>query len=233
MKTASSVKIELNSLADEAKARKLSRFFRTGKGQYGEGDIFLGITVPDQRKIARRHADLPLHEIEALLENSIHEYRLTALLILIEQYQNNPSTAAEIAEFYLNKTERINNWDLVDLSCYKILGHYLENRDRSILYELAASGNLWKQRIALVSTYHFIKNGDFADTLKLCEMLIGHEHDLIHKASGWMLRETGKKDLEVLRTFLDRFHKIMPRTMLRYSIEKLDKAEKIKYMARK
>ncbi len=233
MKTASSVKIELNSLADEAKARKLSRFFRTGKGQYGEGDIFLGITVPDQRKIARRHADLPLHEIEALLENSIHEYRLTALLILIEQYQNNPSTAAEIAEFYLNKTERINNWDLVDLSCYKILGHYLENRDRSILYELAASGNLWKQRIALVSTYHFIKNGDFVDTLKLCEMLIGHEHDLIHKASGWMLRETGKKDIEVLRTFLDRFHKIMPRTMLRYSIEKLDKAEKIKYMARK
>lgn len=233
MHKAETIKKELKKLADKEKAVKLSGFFKTGKGQYGEGDIFIGITVPDQRKTAKLFYDTGLTEIEKLIEDPIHEVRLTALLILIQKYSKADETGKKnIADFYLSKTSKINNWDLVDLSAHQIIGNYYYSKDREILYKLAKSSSLWEQRIAVVSTYYFIKRNDFKEILAFSEMLLDHKHDLIHKATGWMLRETGKMDLSVLRKFLDKHHKIMPRTMLRYSIEKLDESERTKYMAR-
>lgn len=225
------IKSDLKTASDPLKAVDLARFFKTGKGEYGEGDIFWGITVPVQREIARRHMDASLDDIAKLLAEPVHECRLTALLILVQQYpKKSENERREISEFYLANTEHINNWDLVDLSADKILGHYLMDKERSILYKLAESSSLWEQRIAVLSTFHFIKNGDFTDALALCEKLMNHKHDLIHKATGWMLREAGKKDISVLIKFLDRHHRSMPRTMLRYSIEKLDDAQRKKYM---
>ena len=233
MHKAETIKKELTKLADKEKAVKLSGFFKTGKGQYGEGDIFIGITVPDQRKTAKLFYDTGLSEIEKLLDDPIHEYRLTALLILIQKYSKSDATGKKnIADFYLSKTSKINNWDLVDLSAHQIIGNYYFSSDREILYQMAKSSSMWEQRIAVVSTYYFIKRNDFKEILAFSEMLLDHKHDLIHKATGWMLRETGKMDLAVLRKFLDKHHKVMPRTMLRYSIEKLDESERKKYMAR-
>lgn len=233
MHKAETIKKELKKLADNEKSVKLSGFFKTGKGQYGEGDVFIGITVPDQRKTAKLFYDTGLSEIEKLLDDPIHECRLTALLILIQKYSKADETEKkDIVDFYLSKTSRINNWDLVDLSAHQIIGNYYYSRDREILYKLAKSSSMWEQRIAVVSTYYFIKRNDFKEILAFSEMLLDHKHDLIHKAAGWMLRETGKMDLSVLRKFLDKHHKFMPRTMLRYSIEKLDDQERIKYMGR-
>ena len=233
MKKHEQVKSELREAADSAQAVELARFFKTGKGGYGEGDVFWGIKVPVQRAIARKHTDAALPDIGRLLNEPVHECRLTALLILVEKYSKSDCISRkEIFDFYLSKTGRINNWDLVDLSAPKIVGHYLLDKDRSILHALAASSSLWEQRIAVVSTYSFIRNSEYADTITICESLLGHTHDLIHKATGWMLRETGKRDEKVLIEFLDKHHKSMPRTMLRYSIEKLDESLKKKYMAK-
>jgi 3-methyladenine DNA glycosylase AlkD len=231
MHKAENIKKELYKIADKEKAIHLSRFFKTGKGEYGEGDIFIGIRVPDQRKIAKLLPDTPLSEIENLLDDPVHEFRLTALLILIEMYKKADEEEKEkIVKFYLKKTSGINNWDLVDLSAPQIIGNYYYSRNRDKLYQLVKSTNLWEQRIAVVSTYYFIKRKDFSEILAFSEILLEHKHDLIHKATGWMLREAGKMDINVLRNFLDKYHKTMPRTMLRYSIEKLDNSERQKYM---
>ena len=214
---------ELKSLKDPAQAKVLQRFFKTGKGEYGEGDVFLGIKVPVQRKVARKYFGLQLTDIRKLLASKIHEHRLVALLILIQKYEYEEKT---VYDLYLKKTRYINNWDLVDLSAPKIVGQHLLTRDRKVLYRLAKSRNLWERRIAIVSTFTFIRNGDYKDTLKLARLLLHDRHDLIHKAAGWMLREIGKRDQKILETFLKQHAKVMPRTMLRYAIERFDKKKR-------
>ncbi len=222
------LKSELNKLADKKQAKILAGFFKTGEGQYGEGDIFLGIKVPVQRRVARGYENLTLANIKILLHSKIHEYRLIALLILLSQYKKADSLLKDkIVQFYLANTKNINNWDLVDLSCHYIIGDYLLDKDKKILYRLARSKNLWKKRIAIISTFAFIRNKEFNDTIKVSEALLNDTHDLIHKAVGWMLREAGKRDEKVLVEFLNKHYKKMPRTMLRYAIEKLsDKKRK-------
>jgi 3-methyladenine DNA glycosylase AlkD len=223
----------LLALANPAKAQELARFFKTGKGEYGEGDRFLGITVPEQRKLAKKYVRLELADLAELLQTDFHEYRLTALLILTYQFPKaNADRQKEIVTFYLNHTRWINNWDLVDASCRQILGVYLRERDRQTLYDLARSTSLWEQRIAIVSTLEFIKQGQFDDTLQIATLLLQHRHDLIHKAVGWMLREVGKQDRQVLVAFLHQHHANMPRTMLRYAIEHFDEPTRKAYMLR-
>ena len=226
------IKKDLSQLSNPKKAQKLSGFFKTGKGQYGEGDIFLGIPVPEQRKVANRYLDLPLNDLQELLSSKIHEYRLTALLILISKYgkADNPGKD-EIFSFYLKNIENINNWDLVDLSAPKIVGDYLFNKDTSVLFKLVKSNNLWERRIAILSTFTFIRNNDFEDALSISELLLHDEHDLIHKAVGWMLREIGKRDQEIEERFLSKYGMQMPRTMLRYAIEKFDENKRRFYLA--
>ena len=232
MATKVTVKATLKRHADPAKVSAHERFFRTGKGEYGEGDRFIVVSVPNQRTIAKQFKDLSLGEIAKLLDDKIHECRLTALLILCEQFPRADTDGRQkIADLYIEKMDRVNNWDLVDTSAYKILGAYLEDKGRSLLDELAESDDLWRQRIAIVATYHFIKQGDFTDTLRLCELLLDDSHDLIHKATGWMLREVGKRDVTALRNFLDEHAPRMPRTMLRYAIEKLPELERKRFMA--
>ena len=231
MQTQADLKNTLDSLASPTKAIALARFFKTGKGEYGEGNRFLGITVPEQRKLAKAFVSLSFEDIEQLLQTDIHEYRLTALLILTYQFPKaDPVRQEEIVAFYLNHTKWINNWDLVDVTCRQILGVYLLNRDRSILYQLAQSLSLWEQRIAIVSTLEFIKHEQFEDTLKIVIALLDHRHDLIHKAVGWMLREVGKQDRQVLVEFLDIYHQQMPRTMLRYAIEHFEEPTRKGYL---
>lgn len=221
---------EIRKIATSERAKVNQWFFKTGKGQYGEGDIFIGLTVPDSRKIAKKYQDLNFSEIKELLNSKIHEERLIALLLLVHLYGTNKKLRKKIFDFYLKHTKRVNNWDLVDLSCPKIIGEWLKDKDRKILYKLAKSENLWEKRISIVSTYSFIKKKEFKDTLKISEILMKDDHDLIHKAVGWMLREVGKKNEKVLCKFLNKYSKIMPRTMLRYSIERLDKSKKEHYM---
>lgn len=217
------LKSDLKQLENPEKAMILSRFFKTGKGEYGEGDIFLGITVPEQRKIAGKYSLLPLEELQKLLSGRIHEHRLTALLILVIKYSKADMNSREdICDFYLNNIRHINNWDLVDLSADKILGAHLFERDKSILLRMAKSQNVWERRIAIMATFHFIKNNQFRDTLAIAEILLDDKHDLIHKAVGWMLREIGKRDQETEERFLLKYYPEMPRTMLRYAIEKFD-----------
>ena len=229
--TAIIIKQKLNSLGNAQKAEKAKYFFKTGKGQYGEGDTFIGTTVPENRAVAKEHKNLSFDELKILLNDNIHECRLCALLILVEQFKTKDNNKRkQVYDFYLSQTNNINNWDLVDLSCYFIVGQWLLDKDRAPLYQLAESTNLWEQRIAIVSTIAFIRNNDFEDTLKLTEKLMNHEHDLIHKACGWMLREMGKRDEAVLTNFLDTYSKQMPRTMLRYAIEKLTKEQRTHYM---
>ena len=238
---AEGVKKELNKLANPIKAKLLAGFFKTGKGEYGEGDIFLGLTVPLQRKLAQKFNNLSLGEISKLLKSPIHEYRLTALEILVMQYEYAQKSkdlvvCDKIVNFYLNNTKYINNWDLVDLSASYLLGDWLLNVNakanikRSVLYKLVKSKNIWERRISIVSTFAFIKAGQFADSLKLAKILLKDEHDLIHKAVGWMLREVGKKDQDVLIGFLDKYANQMPRTMLRYAIEKFPAARRKWYL---
>jgi 3-methyladenine DNA glycosylase AlkD len=228
------LKHELEALQDPEKAKQLARFFKTGKGEYGEGDEFLGITVPEQRKLAKKYRDLSLTDIERLLRTRLHEQRLTALLILTYQFPKaDAGQRAAIFDFYLQHTQWINNWDLVDVTCRPILGVYLLERDRHILYELAHAKNLWEQRIAIVTTMEFIKHNQFEDTLQLATILLPHPHDLIHKAVGWALREVGKKDQQVLISFLEQYCTAMPRTMLRYAIEHFDQSQRKEYLGRK
>ena len=225
------IKNELQSHKNEAKAKILSGFFKIGKGQYGEGDVFLGIAVPVTREIAKKYLDMGFADIHKLLLSKIHEERLSALMILAEKYKKSDSKSKKlIAEFYLHNTKNINNWDLVDSSADKILGNYLVDKDKLILYKLAKSPNLWEKRISIVSTFAFIKNNQFSDTIKIAKMLLNDWHDLIQKAVGWMLREMGKSDEKELLKFLDKHCKIMPRTMLRYAIERLDEKKKKFYM---
>ncbi|MDO8658403.1 MAG: DNA alkylation repair protein [Candidatus Levybacteria bacterium] len=222
---------DLLTLKNPKKAKILQRFFKTGKGEYGEGDIFLGITVPQQRIIAEKYIDTTLIELQNLLSSKIHEYRLISLLILINKYKKSGETGKkEIFDFYLKNTKYINNWDLVDLSAPNIVGEYLLNKNKSVLYKLAKSKNLWDRRIAIISTYPFIKNNNFDNTLKISEILLDDKHDLIQKAVGWMLREIGKRNQKKEEEFLQKYYKTMPRTMLRYAIERFDENKRKFYL---
>jgi 3-methyladenine DNA glycosylase AlkD len=231
MSTVENVQNKLRTLADFEKAAILQRFFKTGKGQYGEGDIFLGIIVPNTRKIAKQFRDLPLSEIKKLLYSKIHEERLCTLLILVEKYTMvNLEEKEKIFDFYIKHAKQINNWDLVDLSAPKIVGEYLMKKDKKILYDFVVSKNLWEKRIAIIATFTFIKNKKYTDTCKIAEILLNDTHDLIHKAVGWMLREMGKRDMKVEETFLKKHYKKMPRTMLRYAIEKFPEEKRLMYL---
>ena len=228
------IKSTLHDLADVNKAKILSRYFKTGKGEYGEGDQFLGITVPNQRLVAKEfYQDISLEEIKDLLSFDLHEYRLTALLMLVSKYEKtkDANAAKELVDFYLSQTSRINNWDLVDTSCHKILGHYAFHHNKEdILYDLANSTDLWEKRIAVVSTWYYIRKKTLDIVPEIVEINLNHPHDLMHKANGWMLREMGKKDDEKLIHFLDEYAFKLPRTTLRYAVEKIDPALKDYYM---
>lgn len=228
------LKSTLQDLADEEKAKIMMRFFKTGKGEYGEGDIFFGISVPNQRLVAKEfYQQVSLNELKDLLNSNIHEYRLTALLILVLKYEKSKDELVrkEIIDFYLAQTSQINNWDLVDTSCYKILGHYCFHQKREeLLFELASSEDLWEKRIAIVSTMYFIKQKSFSIVPEIVLKNLNHSHDLMHKANGWMLREMGKMNEEKLIEFLDEYTLQMPRTTLRYALEKIDPILKDYYM---
>lgn len=222
----------LNELADPVRASHSLRFFRTAPGDYGAGDRFLGLTVPRIRELASEFAGLPLPEIEALLESEWHEARLLAVILLSNEYRRaDAKSRGRIYRLYLRRTDRINNWDLVDSSAPGIVGAHLLGRSRAPLRKLARSRSLWERRIAVVATQHLIRHDEFEDTLKLAELLIDDEHDLIHKAVGWMLREVGKRDERTLTDFLDRRAMALPRTALRYAIERLSPAKRRRYMA--
>lgn len=225
-----SIKTELEASANPKRAESNKWFFKTGPGEYGEGDEFIGISVPDTRKIAKKYVLLPYGDVEALLESPIHEYRLCGLLILVLRFEKYADDRERIYEFYLQHTARVNNWDLVDLSSHEIVGEYLQDKARKKLYELARSKNLWERRIAIVSTYALIRKHQFADTTAIAEILLTDKHDLIHKAVGWMLREVGKKNKTVLESFLKKHANTMPRTMLRYAIEKFTVKERKYWM---
>jgi len=234
MLTHKSVQTALKSNIKPGKAEIFSRFFKTGPGQYGAGDKFLGVMVPEQRQIAKQFIDLPLVEIEKLLNSTWHEERLTAVLILVYQYQQaDEKKQKRIFNFYLAHTSRINNWDLVDVSADKIIGAYLfTHPDQELLDKLVISSNLWERRIAVLASFYFIKNQQFDLTLQLAKKLLTDQHDLMHKAVGWMLREIGKRDEAVLIKFLEANLKKMPRTMLRYSLERLGEADRRRFMAK-
>jgi 3-methyladenine DNA glycosylase AlkD len=222
----------LHPYIEVEKAKHLPIFFQTQPGGYGEGDRFLGVRVPNIRKIARRFPNLSLEALAELLDSPYHEVRLCALIILVSRYRKSADKAPCI-HFYLEHLSGVNNWDLVDASCYHLLGDYLlEQGDRSILYRLAESGHLWKRRIAIVTTLAFIRSGQIDDTFAIAEILLQDSHPLIHKAVGWMLREAGKKDPKKLLVFLNRHAADMPRTMLRYAMEKMDRSVREDYMKR-
>lgn len=245
--TAKEIIDTMRSMENDGQREVLQRFFKTGKGQYGEGDKFLGLKVPQTRMVVKEvRLQVTLKEIEKLLYSEWHEVRLCGFLLLVEEMKaalpkrngiGMPDRRKEIADFYLLHVKRANNWDLVDLSCSYILGMFLlyplpdgSMPDRDVLDSLSGSANLWEQRISIVSTLAFIRNEQFTDTVRIAEKLLYHPHDLIHKAVGWMLREVGKKDIEVLRDFLSEHHKEMPRTMLRYAIEKMEPEERKYWM---
>ncbi len=221
----------LNAKIIPGKAEILARFFKTGKGQYGEGDIFIGVMVPDIRAVAKKYKDVDFVIIKKLLKSKIHEERLLALLILVEKLNKaDEILKKKIFDFYLSQTKYVNNWDLVDLSCRFIVGDFLFTKNRQVLYKLAKSKNLWQRRIAIVSTYAFIRRNDLLDTFKIAKILLSDKEDLIHKAVGWMLREAGKKDENKLLCLLDKEAPNMPRTTLRYSIEKLTPTMRKRYL---
>jgi 3-methyladenine DNA glycosylase AlkD len=225
------IKKDLFLLRNSEKEKILSSFFKTGKGQYGEGDIFLGIPVPEQRRVAKRYVNLSLNDLQKLLADKIHEYRLTALIILVSKYNKSDQNGkSEIFNFYLNNTKTIDNWDLVDLSAPKIVGDYLFDRDKDVLYKLVKSVNLWERRIAILSTFTFIRRNEFEDALSISKLLLRDKHDLIHKAVGWMLREIGKRDQKIEEQFLKKYCYEMPRTMLRYAIEKFEENKRKFYL---
>jgi len=212
-------------------SKTMKWFFKTGKGEYGEGDIFAGLKVPTQRKLAREFSNLSLSDLKILLNSTVHEERLISLFILVDKYAKGDEKEKEVIfSFYLKNRRGINNWDLVDLSAPKIIGKYLLKKDKSLLFKFALSKNLWERRIAVLSTYEFIRNNDFKTILKIAELLLEDEHDLIHKAVGWMLREVGKRDLQTEEKFLKIHYKKMPRTMLRYAIEKFSETKRKKYL---
>ncbi len=221
---------ELEGLADPGQAVILQRFFKTGPGDYGEGDRFRGIRVPVLRKVAGKYRHLPLTEAGRLLQSAFHEDRLLALLILIHRYYQGEALQGEIHRLYLEQRRFVNNWDLVDASAPHLVGHYLALRPKDLLPRLAASGVLWERRMAIIATFHFIKQGDYDDTLGVASLLLGDPEDLIHKAVGWMLREVGKRDVAAAEAFLQAHYQNMPRTMLRYAIERFPEARRQAYL---
>jgi len=229
--TLAEVRKLLRGLGDAQAAKHAQRFFKTGKGEYGEGDRFLGIRVPVLRKQIRLCAHLRLHEILSLLHSPYHEERLFALLLLVDRFSKaGESRRASIFRHYLANTRHINNWDLVDSSASQIVGAYLEDKDRQVLYELADSADLWERRIAIISTFYFIILNDFSDTLHIASLLQNDQQDLIHKAVGWMLREVGKRDASAEEEFLKSRYREMPRTMLRYAIERFPEQKRKQYL---
>lgn len=230
--TLSQLQNDLKKLKDPEQADILQRFFKTGKGEYGEGDVFYGIKVPKVRKLVRQYyKEISIEEDVKLLHSKIHEERLCAVLILVAKYEKaDDQEKGEIYNIYLKNAKYINNWDLVDLSAPNIVGKYLLDKDRKILYRLAKSKDLWEKRISMLSTFTFIRENQFEDTIKISEILLKDDHDLIHKAVGWMLREVGKRDQAVEEKFLQKHYKKMPRTMLRYAIEKFPQTKRKFYM---
>ena len=215
-----SIARDIQSLASPARAVVSAKYFKTGPGDYGEGDTFIGLTVPQMRAIAKKYSDLPYGDIEHLLHSPIHEYRYVALLVLVQKFEKNPEDRKRIVEFYLANTKHVNNWDLVDTSAPYILGAYVEEKPRRILYTLVKSKSVWERRIAIVATYALIRKHQFADTLALAEELIYDKHDLIHKATGWMLREIANKNKVIVEKWLVKRIRYVPRTTLRYAIER-------------
>jgi 3-methyladenine DNA glycosylase AlkD len=233
--TAKLVREALRRSATPARAAGMLRFFKTGQGQYGEGDRFIGVTVPDQRRVARSFRALPLEQVDTLLTSPVHEERLTALLILVDQFNRTDEeiTRRKIFRHYMRRLTFINNWDLVDASAEHVVGGWLADKSRAPLYELAVSKHLWSRRVAILATFHYIKRGDSKDALRISAALLHDRHDLIHKAVGWMLREVGKRVSQTqLRAFLERHAEDMPRTMLRYAIERFPPAERTRWMRR-
>ncbi len=222
---------DLHNLADRKIADHSLKFFKTARGEYGEGDRFIGVRVPKIRKLARAYRDITASDIKNLLHSEIHEERLLATVIMVEQYKRADTAERDtLFKLYVNHTHRINNWDLVDTSVPHIVGHYLYNRDKGLLYQWAASASIWQRRMAIMATFYFIRQLQFADSLRIAEILVNDSHDLIHKAVGWMLREVGNRDLACEESFLKKYYKKMPRTMLRYAIEKFDQPKRKKYL---
>jgi 3-methyladenine DNA glycosylase AlkD len=229
--TAKEISKRLQKIGDKEDARFLQGFFKTGVGQYGEGDIFLGIRVPAIRKLAKEYKNLPFKEILSLLKSPYHEVRLFALISFVNTFaQGDEIIQKKIYDLYVANTHYINNWDLVDLSAPNIVGASLMERSRKPLYQLAKSKTLWERRIAMLATFYFIKNNQFDDSLKIAAILLQDKEDLIHKAVGWMLREVGKRDIDCAESFLQKHCRTMPRTMLRYAIERFTPAKRSKYM---
>jgi len=225
------IKKEIKKHSNPGQAAILQRFFKTGKGEYGEGDIFYGIKVPEQRKIAKQFKDLSFTDLRSLLKSKIHEERLIAAFILVGQYKKGDDKKKKaVFDFYLKSKKGINNWDLVDLSAPQIIGEHLLDKEKDLLYKFAHSKNLWEKRIAVLSTFTFIRNHFFEDTLNISEILLNDKHDLIQKAVGWMLREIGKRDLITEEEFLQKHYKKMPRTMLRNAIEKFPEEKRKAYL---
>ena len=226
---------QITAQADSTQVEGLMRFFKTGPGQYGEGDEFLGIKVPVTRSVVKEcWKDVTFDDLEECVSSKYHEVRLAALLTLVEIFGHNRKNAAlqkQCVDFYLSHTAYINNWDLVDLSCYPLIGTWLLDKERTVLYDLARNGKtIWEQRIGMVSTMQFIRHGQTTDTYAIADILINHKHDLIHKAVGWLLREAGKRNVEELKAWLGPRYKTMPRTMLRYAIEKFPPQERTRWM---
>lgn len=228
---------QLTKCAEPSQVEGLARFFKTGPGLYGEGDRFLGIKVPVTRQVVKEcWREMDFAGLEECLRSEYHEARLAGLLALVETFSHskkNQVLQAECVDFYLSHTDRINNWDLVDLSCYPLLGEWLLDKDRTILYDLARKGKtIWEQRIGIVSTMAFVRKGQIEDTFAIADILLHHPHDLIQKAVGWLLREAGKRDESALVAYLDSRYKAMPRTMLRYAIEKFPESKRQDYLRR-
>jgi 3-methyladenine DNA glycosylase AlkD len=229
--TLEDIQKRLKKLGDKSHAAVSQRFFKTGPGEYGEGDVFIGVRAPVLRKLAAEYSDLPFEETVRLLRSNIHEERLLALLLLVRAFSKGDEvTRKSIYVTYLENTGFVNNWDLVDTSAQHIVGAYLMDRNKAVLYRLAKSDDMWERRIAIMSTFHFIKHHQFSETLKISKMLLFDRHDLIHKATGWMLREIGKRDFSTEESFLKKHYKNMPRTMLRYAIEKFPEQKRQRYL---
>jgi len=227
-----SLKQALLQLEDPDRAIQTARFFKTGKGEYGEGDLFIGLSNPQVQALVKEYWKFTnMADVQELINNKIHELRFAALLVLVTQFpKSSPFQQNKIIKFYLKNIRQINNWDLVDCSAYKLLGKFLLHKDRQILYDLAESGHLWSERVAVVACFEFIRNGQFSDVFNLCEKFLSHKHDLMHKACGWMLREVGKRDELALEEFLDEHLSKMPRTMLRYAIERMKEVKRLGYL---
>ncbi|MEK6825346.1 MAG: DNA alkylation repair protein [Nanoarchaeota archaeon] len=226
------LQIALRKKAQPNKIAIYQNFFKTGKGEYAEGDIFIGVTVPDTRAVAKQFSHISFEELAPILKSPVHEDRMAALIVIVNKFQEakNDGDKKISVDFYIEHHLAGNNWDLIDCIVDRILGPWLIDKDKSLLYTYAESSNLWERRISIITTFHFIKNNRFDDTLRISEILLNDKHDLIHKACGWMLREVGKRDITVLKSFLKKHYNLMPRTMLRYSIEKLPEKERKAYL---